>query len=145
MTGHRPHSDDEQIKRILEAIDASIDDGDADLTDEADLPEQPAFDVETTDAGRTLNLGGAPVVGEDPVEVEGLETETVEPIQRPITDDDRAALARVTEKLGQRANEREIEPSTEKISLLLDFLGTPQQSYKVIHVLARTGKRPRCG
>ncbi|WP_394281005.1 bifunctional folylpolyglutamate synthase/dihydrofolate synthase [Corynebacterium sp.] len=146
MTGNRPHSDDEQIKRILDAIDASIDDGtdgndgDADLTDEADLPEQPAFDVETTDAGRTLNLGGAPVVGEDPVEVEGLETETVEPIQRPITDDDRAALARVTEELAQRANEREIEPSTEKISLLLDFLGTPQQSYKVIHVAGTNGK-----
>ncbi|WP_257160340.1 bifunctional folylpolyglutamate synthase/dihydrofolate synthase [Corynebacterium cystitidis] len=140
MTDNRPHSDDEQIKRILEAIDAAEFGGDDADEEGAVLPEQPDFDVEATEAGRTLNLGGTPVVGDGPVEVDGLVTETVEPIERPVTDDDRAALASVENELAQRASEREIEPSTEKIALLLDFLGTPQQIYKVIHVAGTNGK-----
>lgn len=138
MADQHSHSDDEEIKRILEALEAgAVLGGDGDEGDE-DLPEQPHFDVQTTDAGITLNLGGADVVEPEPAD--DLETETVEPIERPVTEEDREALARVVAELDARASEREIDPSTEKIATLLDFLGTPQQIYKAIHVAGTNGK-----
>ncbi|WP_432418629.1 bifunctional folylpolyglutamate synthase/dihydrofolate synthase [Corynebacterium breve] len=90
-----------------------------------------------TESGVTLTVGSP---RDDETPADDLEVENVERIDIPVTDEDRAALSRVEAELNARASEREIDPSTEKISLLLDFLGTPQQTYKAIHVAGTNGK-----
>ncbi|MHA2789570.1 bifunctional folylpolyglutamate synthase/dihydrofolate synthase [Corynebacterium sp. S7] len=144
MADQKSHSDDESIKRILEAIDAgSVSAEDLDFDADEELPEQPNFDIQTTDHGITLNLSradaGHQAVDDEP-DYDDLETETVEPIDRPATEADLAELARVVAELDSRASEREIDPSTEKIAMLMDILGSPQKNFKTIHVSGTNGK-----
>ena len=95
-----------------------------------ELPElAEQYDIQQTDAGLTLNLG-APG--------EGREADELAP--RGVSDEDLAALAQVEAELNARWPETDIDPSLERIELLMDFLGEPQKSYKVIHVAGTNGK-----
>lgn len=135
MAEQRPHSDDEEIQRILEAIDAG---GDFSAEDDSTAQLSP-YQVSATESGLTLNLGE--VIDSAPEAVDNdLEVEDIEPIERPVTDEDLREFARVKAELESRAGHREIEPSSEKIELLLDFLGSPQQIFKAIHVGGTNGK-----
>ena len=77
--------------------------------------------------GLVLNLGEGQETGEETVE-------------KPVTERDLAALARVEEELRARWPETKLDPSLERIEMLMDLLGQPQQSYKVIHVAGTNGK-----
>ncbi|CAJ1581598.1 bifunctional tetrahydrofolate synthase/dihydrofolate synthase [[Mycobacterium] wendilense] len=56
------------------------------------------------------------------------------------TPDEVAALLQVEHLLDQRWPETKIEPSTARISALLELLGSPQLSYPCIHVAGTNGK-----
>ena len=49
-------------------------------------------------------------------------------------------LAEVVDELNARWPENKIEPSLDRISLLLDYLGNPQQSFRSIHIAGTNGK-----
>ena len=82
--------------------------------------------VEITDSGLTLNLGG-----EENYEEAAPEQATTEEL---------AELAEVTAELNARAPETIIEPSLERIEMLMDLLGNPERSFHVIHVAGTNGK-----
>lgn len=77
--------------------------------------------------GLVLNLGDGQETGEETVD-------------RPVTERDLAELARVEQELRARWPETKLDPSLERIEMLMDLLGQPQQSYKVIHVAGTNGK-----
>lgn len=84
--------------------------------------------VEITESGLTLNLGtGAPEEYEDAPAEEA-------------TPEELAALARVDDELNQRWPETKIEPSLERIQMLMDLLGNPEKSFKSIHIAGTNGK-----
>jgi dihydrofolate synthase/folylpolyglutamate synthase len=56
------------------------------------------------------------------------------------TPDEIAALLQVEHLLDQRWPETKLEPSTARISALLDLLGSPQRSYPSIHIAGTNGK-----
>jgi dihydrofolate synthase / folylpolyglutamate synthase len=56
------------------------------------------------------------------------------------TPDEIAALLQVEHLLDQRWPETKIEPSTTRISALMELLGSPQRSYPSIHVAGTNGK-----
>ncbi len=56
------------------------------------------------------------------------------------TPDEVAALLQVEHLLDQRWPETKIEPSTARISALLELLGSPQLSYPCVHVAGTNGK-----
>ena len=56
------------------------------------------------------------------------------------TPDEVAALLQVEHLLDQRWPETKIEPSTSRISALLELLGSPQQGYPSIHIGGTNGK-----
>ncbi|WP_328358303.1 bifunctional folylpolyglutamate synthase/dihydrofolate synthase [Mycobacterium sp. NBC_00419] len=56
------------------------------------------------------------------------------------TPDEIAALLQVEHLLDQRWPETKLEPSTARISALMDLLGSPQRSYPCIHVAGTNGK-----
>lgn len=62
------------------------------------------------------------------------------PVRRPVTPEDLAALAEVEGELNERWNETMIDPSLDRIRLLMDLLGNPQRSYQSIHVAGTNGK-----
>jgi len=64
---------------------------------------------------------------------------TPEPIPEP-TPDEIAALLQVEHLLDQRWPETKIEPSTARISALMELLGSPQRAYPTIHVAGTNGK-----
>ncbi|OEX92072.1 dihydrofolate synthase [Corynebacterium sp. BCW_4722] len=99
------------------------------LPDLAELPElAEQFDITQSDSGFTLNLG-APGEGEE---------EPAAP--RGVSEQDLAQLAQVEAELRARWPETKIDPSLERIELLMDYLGEPQKSFKVIHVAGTNGK-----
>ena len=99
-------------------------------SEEFELPELPEqYDIQQTDAGLTLNLG-AP----------GESNETDQLAPRGVSEEDLVALAQVEAELTARWPETDIDPSLERIALLMDFLGEPQKSFKVIHVAGTNGK-----
>ena len=53
---------------------------------------------------------------------------------------DQADLARVQAELRERWPESKLEPSLDRIRMLVDLLGDPQHSYPVIHVAGTNGK-----
>ncbi|KGF22888.1 bifunctional tetrahydrofolate synthase/dihydrofolate synthase [Corynebacterium tuscaniense] len=81
--------------------------------------------------GFVLDLGGGEATGAR------ISEDTVE---RPVSDSDLAELARVEAELLARWPETKIDPSLERIELLMDLLGHPEQTYKVIHVAGTNGK-----
>ena len=86
-----------------------------------------SFNVDMDEDGLVLNLG------------DGRETEE-ETVEKPVTERDLAELARVEQELRARWPETKLDPSLERIEMLMDLLGQPQQSYKVIHVAGTNGK-----
>ena len=82
--------------------------------------------VEITDSGLTLNLGG--------------EEEYEEAAPEQATPEELAELAQVTAELNARAPETIIEPSLERIEMLMDLLGHPERSFHVIQVAGTNGK-----
>ncbi|GAB7069285.1 bifunctional folylpolyglutamate synthase/dihydrofolate synthase [Mycobacterium hodleri] len=64
---------------------------------------------------------------------------TAEPTPEP-TPDEIAALLQVEHLLDQRWPETKIEPSTTRISALMELLGSPQRAYPTIHVAGTNGK-----
>ena len=93
--------------------------------------EDANYEVRMDEDGFVLDLGG----GEDA----GASISN-EAIERPVTDGDLAELARVEAELLARWPETKIDPSLERIDLLMDLLGHPEQTYKVIHVAGTNGK-----
>ena len=68
-----------------------------------------------------------------------------EPVGRPHpvdvpTPDEIAALLQVEHLLDQRWPETKLEPSTTRISALLELLGSPQRGYPSIHIAGTNGK-----
>lgn len=59
---------------------------------------------------------------------------------RPVDEADLVALAHVEAELKDRWPETIIDPSLERIELLMDLLGEPHKTYKVIHVAGTNGK-----
>ncbi|MGA9374078.1 MAG: folylpolyglutamate synthase/dihydrofolate synthase family protein [Mycobacterium sp.] len=63
----------------------------------------------------------------------------MDPMSQP-TPDEMAALLQVEHLLDQRWPETKIEPSTARITALLELLGSPQRSYPAIHIAGTNGK-----
>ncbi|MDU0479394.1 folylpolyglutamate synthase/dihydrofolate synthase family protein [Staphylococcus chromogenes] len=83
-------------------------------------------EVSLEETGLTLPIDAAgPVNAPAPVE---------------ITAADLAALAAVEAELDQRWNETQIDPSLERIEMLMDLLGNPERSFTSIHVAGTNGK-----
>ncbi|WP_295646064.1 folylpolyglutamate synthase/dihydrofolate synthase family protein [uncultured Corynebacterium sp.] len=59
---------------------------------------------------------------------------------RPITTEDMAELAAVEAELDQRWPETKIDPTLERVQLLMDLLGNPESAFPVIHVAGTNGK-----
>lgn len=89
------------------------------------------YEVRMDEDGFVLDLGGGEATGAR------ISEDTVE---RPVSDSDLAELARVEAELLARWPETKIDPSLERIELLMDLLGHPEQTYKVIHVAGTNGK-----
>ncbi|MEK0056142.1 bifunctional tetrahydrofolate synthase/dihydrofolate synthase [Corynebacterium sp. KPL2825] len=84
--------------------------------------------VEITESGLTLNLG---MGGED---------EYNEAAPQEVSAAELRALAEVEEELNERWPETKIEPSLERIEMLMDLLGHPERSFDVIHIAGTNGK-----
>ncbi|MCS5480220.1 bifunctional folylpolyglutamate synthase/dihydrofolate synthase [Corynebacterium sp. YIM 101645] len=115
------------MSREDEILDNAADDEDledlADARELADLNEA----VEITEQGLKLNID----LGEQDVE---------KPAPVEITPEDLAELAAVEAELDTRWPETKIDPSLERIELLMDLLGSPQNSFPAIHVAGTNGK-----
>lgn len=59
---------------------------------------------------------------------------------RPITQEDLADLAAVEAELDTRWPETKIDPSLERIEMLMDLLGNPERAFPAIHVAGTNGK-----
>ena len=99
----------------------------ADDEDLEDLDEAAEDLVEITDQGLKLNIDVGDAGVEKPAPVE-------------ITPQDLADLAAVEAELDTRWPETKIDPSLERIELLMDLLGSPQHSFPAIHVSGTNGK-----
>ena len=89
------------------------------------------YEVRMDEDGFVLDLGGGEATGAR------ISEDTVE---RPVSDSGLAELARVEAELLARWPETKIDPSLDRIELLMDLLGHPEQTYKVIHVAGTNGK-----
>ena len=102
------------------------------MADNADLPELPElpeqFDISVEESGLRLNLG-AP---------QAEEAEDV--VAREVTPEDLAALREVQQQLEERWGETQIDPTLERVEYVMDLLGSPQRSFKAIHVAGTNGK-----
>lgn len=87
--------------------------------------EKDTYDISLEDTGLRLNLGTE-------------EEDTA--LKRPVSEADRAALARVEAELAEHWPETEIDPTLERVAMVMDILGEPQKAYKVIHVAGTNGK-----
>lgn len=83
------------------------------------------YDITLEESGLRVNLGGQ--------QEEGVE-------KRVISDADLAALAKVEAELSSRWPETKIDPTLERVEMVMDFLGDPHTSYKVVHVAGTNGK-----
>ena len=84
--------------------------------------------VEITESGLTLNLGM------------GSEDEYNEAAPQEVSAEEMRALAEVEDELNERWPETKIEPSLDRIEMLMDLLGHPERSFDVIHIAGTNGK-----
>ena len=84
------------------------------------------YDVTLEESGLRLNLG------------EGGDADA--PVERPVSGADLEELGRVEAELAQRWPETKIDPTLERVEMVMDYLGEPQKAYKVIHVAGTNGK-----
>lgn len=88
------------------------------------------------------NLG----MGEVKLSEEGLSlpismhAEANAPESSEITPEDLASLALVEAELDQRWSETKIDPTLERVELLMDLLGNPERAFNAIHVAGTNGK-----
>lgn len=75
-----------------------------------------------------------------PIDVAAGGDEEPEALPTTITEEDLAALARVEAELDQRWSEIKIDPTLERIELLMDLLGNPERAFPSIHVAGTNGK-----
>lgn len=87
------------------------------------------YNVRMDDDGFVLDLGDG-----------AGETSISESEPRPVTEGDLSELARVEAELLARWPETQIDPTLERIEMLLDLLGHPERAYKAIHVAGTNGK-----
>jgi dihydrofolate synthase / folylpolyglutamate synthase len=69
-----------------------------------------------------------------------MSSEPLGPVTPEPTPDEIAALLQVEHLLDQRWPETKLEPSTARISALMELLGSPQLSYPSIHIAGTNGK-----
>ena len=69
-----------------------------------------------------------------------VNAEVEQPASREITQQDLAELREVEAELNARWPETKIEPSLERIELLMDILGHPERAFPAIHVAGTNGK-----
>lgn len=84
--------------------------------------------VEITESGLTLNLGM------------GSEDEYNEAAPQEVSAEELRALVEVEEELNERWPETKIEPSLDRIEMLMDLLGHPERSFDVVHIAGTNGK-----
>lgn len=94
-----------------------------------DLPEQ--YDISLEETGLRLNLGA-------PGDEEGADPESGAP--RPVSERDIANLRRVEAELAERFGETVIDPTLDRVRLVMDLLGSPEKSFRSIHVAGTNGK-----
>ncbi|AKK09413.1 folylpolyglutamate synthase/dihydrofolate synthase [Corynebacterium testudinoris] len=99
----------------------------ANAADDEDLEDLDVLNdaVEVTDQGLKLNIELGDV--EKPATVE-------------VTPQDLAELMLADAELDTRWPETKIDPSLERIEMLMDLLGSPQNSYPAIHIAGTNGK-----
>ena len=88
--------------------------------------------VEITESGLTLNLGM------------GSEDEYNDAAPQEVSAEELRALAEVEDELNERWPETKIEPSLDRIEMLMDLLGHPERSFDVIHIAGTNGKSSTC-
>ena len=95
-------------------------------------------EVELSESGLSLPIDAA---GDKPG-VDGADfADDASPLpSQPITTEDLAALAAVEAELDLRWPETKIDPSLERIEMLLDLLGNPERSFPAIQVAGTNGK-----
>lgn len=84
--------------------------------------------VEITESGLTLNLGM------------GSEDEYNEAAPQEVSAEELRALVEVEDELNERWPETKIEPSLDRIEMLMDLLGHPERFFDVIHIAGTNGK-----
>jgi len=97
------------------------------------------YDIRMDEDGLVLNLGDERVA-ESAESDEPGDGAAAAPVPRPVSASDLADLARVEAELLARWPETTIDPSLERIEMLMDFLGHPERACKVIHVAGTNGK-----
>lgn len=101
----------------------------------AERDDQGGYDIRMDEDGLVLNLGDELIDAPADPDHDGAA-----PAPRPVSDAELAELARVESELLARWPETKIDPSLERIEMLMDFLGHPERAYKVIHVAGTNGK-----
>lgn len=94
--------------------------------------EEEGFDLgelKLTETGLTLPITAEPAAEGDEAALDDS-----------ITDEDLAALAAVEAELDQRWSEVKIDPTLERMELLMDLLGHPERAFPAIHVAGTNGK-----
>lgn len=139
----KSHDPDAELEKLLHALEEA-NQLEEDLgSAEDEQPSEPTEDIteedlfgeressfghiSVEDHGLTLNLGES-------------HEENPEVITREITDEDRMDLAEVQQAVAARAPHDEIDPSLDRVTALLDILGSPQDSFTGVHVAGTNGK-----
>ena len=113
--------------------------------DEGLETDAEALRAELTGENRE-DSGDEPRIGEATLDESGLslnlegDEADEEPIEDPVTRTDLANLSMAEAQLEQRWPETKIDPSLERIEMLMDLLGSPQRAYPTIHVAGTNGK-----
>lgn len=130
---------DPEARAAYEALRAQLGDDALEGIDIADLESGRDTDfghLEMTDHGITLNLADMPAeTGTD-----AADADTDEPAPTLAPEGDHPDFDKVVAKLDARAAANDPNPSLDRIAMLMDLLGTPQQSFNVIHVAGTNGK-----
>lgn len=117
----------------------------------ADL-EATTQDAPTDDATIEAALEQLPEFGEVTLDESGLAlpidanaehtsaADSEEAIVRPVTAEEMRALAETEAELDLRWPETKIDPSMERIELLMDLLGNPERAFPSVHVAGTNGK-----
>ncbi|AWB84523.1 bifunctional tetrahydrofolate synthase/dihydrofolate synthase [Corynebacterium liangguodongii] len=93
------------------------------------MEDNELYDVSLEQSGLRLGLGSP-----DPTSGEGAGR------RRPVSERDLAELRRVEDVLLERFGETQIDPTLDRVRLVMDLLGEPQRSFRAIHVAGTNGK-----
>lgn len=100
---------------------------------DAALEELPDFgEVTLDDSGLALPIDAN---ADNPGATDGDEV-----VKRPVTPEDLRALAETEAELDLRWPETKIDPTLERVELLMDLLGNPERAFPAVHVAGTNGK-----